>query len=44
VRRWDAAWWIAQAIGILDDAGEATRDEREERRVIRLRLLGDPAA
>lgn len=41
-RRWDAAWWIEQAIAILDDVGDATRDEREERRLIRLRLLGDP--
>jgi hypothetical protein len=41
-RRWGAAWWIEQAIAILDDAGDATRDEREERRLIRLRLLGDP--
>jgi hypothetical protein len=42
LRRSDAAWWIEQAIGILDDAGDATRDEREERRLIRPRLLGDP--
>jgi hypothetical protein len=40
-RRWGAAWWIEQAIAILDDAGDATRDEREERRLIRIRLLGE---
>ena len=40
-RSWGAAWWIEQAIAILDDAGDATRDEREERRLIRRRLLGE---
>lgn len=44
VRREGAAWWIEQAIGVLDDAGDATHDERAERRAVRLRLLGDPAA
>ena len=44
LRRWDAAWWIEQAIGVLDDAGDATPDERDERRRIRVRLLGEPQA
>lgn len=42
LRHHGAAWWSEQAIGILDDAGAATADEREERRRIRLALLGDP--
>jgi hypothetical protein len=37
-----AAWWMAHAIAILDDAGDATREERAERRAIHLRLLGMP--
>lgn len=41
-RRWSAAWWIEQAIAILDDVGDASRDEREERRLVRIRLLGEP--
>jgi hypothetical protein len=43
LRRWDAAWWIEQAIGVLDDAGDATPTERDERRAIRIRLLGMPS-
>ncbi len=42
LRRWDAAWWIEQAIAVLDDAGAATPDDRAERRAIRVRLLGTP--
>ncbi|MFN8619852.1 MAG: adenylate/guanylate cyclase domain-containing protein [Chloroflexota bacterium] len=42
--RWDAAWWMEQAIAILDDAGAATPDERSLRRSIRVRLLGTPAS
>ena len=44
LRHHGAAWWMEQAIGILDDAGAATPDEREERRGLRIRLLGDPPA
>ena len=44
LRRWDAGWWIEQAIGVLDDAGDATPAEREERRAIRIRLMGEPTS
>jgi class 3 adenylate cyclase len=40
VRQWGAAWWIAQSIALLDDAGAATLDERRERLEIEGRLMG----